>query len=161
MLRPRTVAPTLAAAILLAAYAPASDPVGVYGLIDKVVVESDGRNPERIQIWGVFMLSDGKTGDNYLPPQHGYLYYATPDTPTPQQRAEWNDLRSVAGTGTPVGFAGRYERLGRVRPATDAPANPDAYPRSYVGIVKVLTAHFGPDIARQLKEAAKPVPPKR
>jgi hypothetical protein len=157
----RLVAPFLVlVAVALTASAPPSDPVGVYALIDRVVVESAGPNPQRIQVWGVFMLSDGKPGDNYLPPQRGYLYYTLSGAPTTQESAEWNDLRGVAGTGAPVGFAGRYERLGRVRAATEAAASPDPYPRSYVGIVKVLTAHLGPDIQRQLKAAARERPPK-
>ena len=159
MLR-RPALATLAAGLLIAA-APAvrSDPVGVYAVIDRVVVEPDTVNPQRVQLWGVFMLSDGqRASDLYQTPQRGYLYYALGVNQV-ASRAEWNDLRSMAGTGNPVGFGGRYERLGRVRRAGEAPAAPDVYPRSPIGLVRMLTAHLGPDIGHELVRVPTPLSP--
>jgi hypothetical protein len=36
----------------------ASGPIGVYALIDKVVFEPNDTAPDRVQIWGVFVLAD-------------------------------------------------------------------------------------------------------
>lgn len=158
MLSRRALIP-LAAGLLTAAVPHSrSDPVGVYALIDRVVVEPDTVSPARIQLWGVFTLSTGESGDNYHPPQRGYLYY-TLGANERASRAEWNDLRSVAGTGDPIGFGGRYERLGRVRRESEAPARPDVYPRSPIGIVRMLTHHLGPEIERQLLRFPAPTSP--
>ena len=59
---------------LTAATLRASDMVGVYGVIEKVVLEPAGAAPQRIQIWGAFALADGQRGSNYGPAQRGYLY---------------------------------------------------------------------------------------
>jgi hypothetical protein len=149
----------IAAGLLIAA-APVvrSDPVGIYAVIDRVVVEPDSMYPQRVQLWGVFMLSTGQPGDLYQTPQRGYLYYSLGANLT-AAHAEWNDLRSMAGTGRPVGFGGRYEKLGRVRRAGEAPASPDVYPRSYMGVVKMLTAHLGPDIGHELMRVPTPMSP--
>ena len=30
--------------------------IGIYGIVDKVVFEPDGSSPERVQIWGLFVV---------------------------------------------------------------------------------------------------------
>src|SRR5438034_6084567 len=60
----------------------ASDPVGIYALVDKVVFEPNETNPERIQIWGGFAIAEGY-GYTYKNAQRGYLYYkVNSDNPT-------------------------------------------------------------------------------
>ncbi|MCA1660297.1 MAG: hypothetical protein LC642_07155, partial [Verrucomicrobiaceae bacterium] len=44
----------------------ASDLVGVYAFIEKVVLEPSDAAPERIQLWGGFALADGR-GEKYAP----------------------------------------------------------------------------------------------
>src|SRR5690349_3991397 len=51
----------------------ASDPVGIYGFVDKVVFEPNDTAPERAQVWGGFALARDR-GDRYDAPQRGYLY---------------------------------------------------------------------------------------
>jgi hypothetical protein len=98
-------------------------------------------------------------------------------------KKEWADLKSVAGTGQAVGF-GRYGYIGsfstlpwddrtvaprvlledkpqggawadlRVRPASEAPANPATY-QTDVGIVKLSEQGSLAAIVKQLKEALK------
>jgi hypothetical protein len=133
---------------------PASDPVGVYAIIDRVVIT---QSPATIQIWGVFALSTGVSGDSYRPAQRGYLYYR-PSSDAQVSSAEWNDLRSVAGTGQAVGFGQRYQPTGRVRAPSESPSAPDAYPIGF-GIVKMLSAHLGPEIARELQNIPLPLTP--
>src|ERR1044072_3600220 len=50
----------------------ASDPVGIYALVDKVVFEPNETSPERIQIWGAFAIAEGN-GDTYRNAERGYL----------------------------------------------------------------------------------------
>src|SRR6059036_1850645 len=52
----------------------ASDPVGVYAVVDKVVLEPSEANPERIQVWGAFAIAEGY-GYTYKKAERGYLYY--------------------------------------------------------------------------------------
>jgi hypothetical protein len=101
--------------VIAAAMGTASDLIGVYAL-DKIVLEPNDSAPERIQIWGTFMLANGNRGDDLLPPQRGYMYFVLPTIPpgTANQQSvaktEWNDLKKVAGTGQAVGFGSRYSR---------------------------------------------------
>jgi len=87
----------------------ASGNVGIYAMIEKVVLEPNDQVPERIQIWGAFTLADGGNSAVTLTPQRGYLYFSLPPYSRnyPDVRAalkEWSDLKSVAGTGQAVAF---------------------------------------------------------
>src|SRR5687768_3538759 len=63
--------------LVLGSIASASDPIGVYALIDAVVMEPSEGNPERVQVWGVFTTADRQTR-SYAEPVRGYMYYALP-----------------------------------------------------------------------------------
>lgn len=117
----------------------ASDMVGVYAVVDKVVLEPADGPAQRVQIWGAFALSDRKSGSTYGPAQRGYLYYTCPQGKESVCRAEWTDLKSIAGTNTGAGFGHRYEPTGRIRKADEKPSTPDIYPIQN-GIVRVATA---------------------
>ena len=136
------VVTVVAAAAILVAARPASDWVGVYGVIDRVVMEPDTLNPKTIQVWGVFAVAQGVVIDAngratpdlnaYFPARRGYLYYASEGTDSRGRPvlAEWADLRTVAGTGVPVGFGSRFPARTppiRVRRPSEKPANPDFY----------------------------------
>src|SRR5262245_13565994 len=109
----RTVGLTLASGVLaLTAVLQASDMVGIYGVVEKVVVEPNDKAPERIQIWGAFAIAEGR-GSTYGPAQRGYLYYTCPSGQENVCRKEWSDLKSVAGKGTAVGLGMRYKPTGR------------------------------------------------
>jgi hypothetical protein len=132
----------------------ASDMVGVYTVVEKVVLEPAGAAPERIQIWGAFALSDGKSGSNYGPAQRGYLYYTCPAGQETTCRKEWEDLKSVAGKDTGVGFGGRYRATGTVRKADVKPAAPDVYPIER-GIVRLFPGHDSLPVIDRLKAALR------
>jgi hypothetical protein len=118
-----------------AGQALASDPVGVYALVDKVVFEPNDTSPQSIQIWGAFAIAQGR-GDTYRDAQRGYLYYkVNPDKPD-ACRKEWKDLKSVAGTGQIVAFASRYGAKGTLRKKNAKAQNPDVYPVE-MGLTKV------------------------
>ena len=98
---------------LVAAAAPrASGPLGIYGIVEKVVFEPNEAAPERIQLWGAFAYVDGGPGQSTISTvRKGYLYFrmgpVSPDFPQSYVtliKNEWADLKSVAGTGQAVGF---------------------------------------------------------
>ena len=93
--------------------APPSGPVGIYGIVEKVVFEPSEAAPERIQVWGAFAYVDqSTTGGVVSPIRRGYMYFMLP-RPAPTAttgetiRKEWADLKAVAGTNQAVAF-GRW-----------------------------------------------------
>jgi hypothetical protein len=131
-----TFALALVVVLAGAAAARASDPTGIYARIDKVVLEPNADAPERIQVWGQFMLAKGRSGDDYAQPAAGYVYYTLAPDKADQCRKAWADLKKVAGTDQCVSFGSRYRPLGTVRKAGQKPENPDPYPVAG-GVVKV------------------------
>jgi hypothetical protein len=129
----------LGASMMVTVALRASDMVGVYGVVDKVVLEPADGPTQRVQVWGAFALSDQKSGSTYGPAQRGYLYYTCPQGRESICRKEWSDLKSLAGTNTGAGFGHRYEPTGRIRKAEEKPSAPDAYPIQN-GIVRVESA---------------------
>lgn len=157
----------------------ASDPVGAYALIEKVVLEPNTGPATSVQIFGVFSFAVKRaadftqpwppgsfgtpnTGDVYAAVQKGYLYYTCAGGKESACRNEWADLKTIAGTGDVVGFGTRWAMTGRVRAVTDKPAAPDVYPLN-VGLVK-MGIHGGttmpnrsqyPDLIAALQAAAR------
>ena len=143
----------------------ASDPLGVYAVVTKVVMEPDECAPTKVQIWGAFSYADPRTG-GYGAVQRGYLYCMVPKGATPAldqsngriSGAEWADLKVLVGSSEVVGFGARRGALGRVRPATEKPDNPDVYPLN-VGVVRLRDNQWAvgawyTDLAASLKKAA-------
>jgi hypothetical protein len=142
----------LTGALALVSPLRASDPVGVYCLVEKVVLEPSDANPTAAQIWGAFSLAvpasggryvkpeggfgNAATGDVYAAVQKGYLYYKCDERQVAACRNEWFDLKSLAGKHEVVGFGGRHAPNGSVRRTSDPPGSPDAYPLN-VGVVKI------------------------
>jgi hypothetical protein len=143
--------------LALTAVLQASDMVGIYGVVEKVVVEPNDKTPERIQIWGAFAIAEGR-GSTYGPAQRGYLYYTCPSGQENVCRKEWSDLKSVAGKGTAVGLGMRYKPTGRVRKADEKVASPDPYPIQMGVMVVDNAADRGSDtmkVIEGLKTAVK------
>jgi hypothetical protein len=169
------------AAIVVAALAvagvalKASDPVGVYARIDRVVLEPNAQEPMDVQLWGAFSVAIPRTatgqqprpddafgtvayGNVYGPVQNGYLYYTCPRTQERTCQAEWRDLLSVAGKSEIVGFGARWTPAGRVRAASEKPASPDLYTLN-VGVVKIGTyGNAGVSAYADLVRALAPAP---
>jgi hypothetical protein len=136
----RTFVAAGVAALTIAAVPPAhavavpSDPMGVYCILDKVVMEPE-TEPLRAQVWGTCAIAN--TNDWFFQPiQHGYFYYSIPTGKDQVVLREWADLKSVAGTGEAVGFGRRYQPVGRFRKTDEKPASPDPYPLN-IGVVKM------------------------
>src|SRR5881394_35266 len=96
---------------LTAFTAVASDPIGIYTIVEKVIFEPNDATPQRVQVWGVFAIAT-PPGDAYTSPARGYMYFKTEPGQETAARKEWADLKSVAGTGQGVAFGGRYTRNG-------------------------------------------------
>jgi len=118
-----------------ASRALASDPVGIYAIVDKVVFEPNETNPERIQVWGAFAIAEG-SGSTYKKAERGYLYYKANSEKATACRNEWTDLKTIAGTGQIVAFGSRYGEKGALRKKEAKPENPDVYPVA-MGLTKV------------------------
>jgi hypothetical protein len=157
-LRPSHQATLLAAFALLATPVPVSDPVGIYALIDRVVLEPNETAPTHIQIWGVFSQADGRSGDGYLPAQRGFMYFSARNSNPRATLAEWADMKTVAGSGQSIGFGGRYSNNGRVRQPSEQHADPDPYPLGF-GLVKLMTGHARTLIAYELERVPTPISP--
>jgi hypothetical protein len=138
----------------------ASDPVGVYALVDKVVFEPNEQAPERVQIWGVFALSKENFGSVYDPPARGFLYFTLPTGKESLAKVEWADLKKIAGTGQVVAFGSRYY-LAKARPTVrgkaDKPERPDVYPLG-IGLVKVRETNHQAQLLLSHRPAAPPAP---
>jgi hypothetical protein len=167
-----------------AAHLTASGPMGIYGIVEKVVIEPSETAPERIQVWGAFAYLDGMDGRGLTvsAAKRGYLYFRMDTSQADTIKKEWADLKTVAGTGQAIAF-GQWFYIGgfpglqpdarssmppyilersqgnpltdlRVRPASEAPASPALY-QTNTGIVKLSETGSHAEIVRQLKDALK------
>jgi hypothetical protein len=138
---------TVAGLLLFASVkSTASELVGLYAIVDRVVLEPNEQSPERIQVWGTFSATRD-TGAA----KRGYLYFRAPYPQEFRDAAlkEWKDLKAVAGSGQAVAFGQQFfyvnqtavadayiKALPRVRPASENPSSPDGYPVN-VGVSKL------------------------
>lgn len=127
----------------LAVPARASDPMGVYCIIDKVTLEP-ADCPERAQISGVCAQASLRDW-TFQSPARGYFYYQVPAGKEELARSEWADLKSAAGTGQVVGFGRRYSPVGKFRTGDTKPADPDTYPM-WMGVMKVTGRTVAPEV---------------
>jgi hypothetical protein len=102
--------------VVVGALVAASGPIGVYGIVEKVVLEPSAAAPERIQVWGAFAYADIAAGPSaFSPAKRGYMYFRLPESATPAAidtiKKEWADLQSVAGTGQAIAF-GQWGYIG-------------------------------------------------
>lgn len=105
---------TVLVMLLAAFHVSASGPLGIYGIVEKVVFEPAESAPERVQVWGAFAYVDGnqQTAIVASPARRGYLYFKLPsiaaNNSTQKEieaaKVEWADLKAVAGTRQAVGF---------------------------------------------------------
>jgi hypothetical protein len=128
--------------------------IGIYAVIDEVTFEPDGPSPNVIRMSGVFVVPVPMSSGMYRSPQRGYLYFRIPSGMEETTRKDWNELKSIAGTGQVVGFAqywvpnpgdpngNPHRSLEITVHADNGAASPDIYPLPHPkGIVK----HGGKD----------------
>ena len=75
----------------------ASDPLGAFCIVEKVVFEP-GDCPVRAQVWGACAVANPSNG-RFEKAAKGYFYYSVPTGNEEVARAEWMDLKAAAGTG--------------------------------------------------------------
>jgi hypothetical protein len=140
----------LAAAVVAGGPARASDPVGGYLIVDRVVLEPADA-PTTIQVWGAFSIAQLKGGATYTSPQRGYLYYKAAAGKEAVCRREWSDLKKAAGKAEVIGFGSSYDLkgLGTIRKADSRPEAPDPYPLGS-GLVRVNGDTDYPPVANLL-----------
>lgn len=125
-----------------ATHLTASGPLGIYGIVEKVVMEPNEKTPERIQVWGAFAYVDGAGAQSLTvsPAKRGYLYFRLPtagaDGVTNRSQVEvikneWADLKAVAGTGQAIGF-GQWGYIG---------AFPDLHPDTRSNMPPYILEH--------------------
>jgi hypothetical protein len=162
----KMLAAVLCAVVSVGAIHPsASGGPGIYAIVDKIVLEPSERAPERIQLWGAFIVPRPMSSSQYLPAQRGFLYFKIGAGRESSISNEWADLKKIAGTGEAIGFAqywvpnpadpnGNPHRALEVRVhSSGEAASPDEYPLG-MGIVK-LTGQGNSDIVAQLRNALK------
>ena len=174
----------MAGLLVGAAHLAASGPLGIYGIVEKVVFEPNEAAPERMQVWGAFAYVEGPSaqGLTVTAAKRGYLYFRMDPSQADTIKKEWADLKAVAGTGQAIAF-GQWFYIGgfgalqpdvrsnmppyilehnpqnqptdlRVRPASEAPAAPALY-QTNAGIVKLSATGSHADIVTKLKDALK------
>jgi len=94
----------LSAIVVIAKLNPSKN-IGIFAIVDKVVFEPDEKSPERIRIWGVFVVPVPMSSGLYKEPQRGFLYFRTAPGMELAPKREWGELKAIAGTGQGVGFA--------------------------------------------------------
>jgi hypothetical protein len=134
--------------------ARASDPVGIYAFVDKVVLEPSDSSPERIQVWGGFALAEGR-GDTYAPAQRGCMYFKIKPGEEEICKKEWNDLKTIAGTAQIVAFGTRHKPKGAIRKSDAKPENPDVYPTGF-GLTRIKERDYAPIKALLELQKSKP-----
>ena len=135
-----------AVALLAGAAAPAhaSDPTGIYGFVDRVVLEPSETAPERIQVWGGFALAKTENRDDYQDAERGCLYFKLRPGDEAVCKKEWADLKSVAGTGQLVAFGSRNPtNVITLRKTESKLEKPDVYPKGW-GMTKVQPRDYSP-----------------
>lgn len=106
----------------------ASGPLGIYGIVERVVFEPSETAPERVQVWGAFAYVDGDASSyrGVSAARRGYLYFKLPPAGNAGlAKTEWADLKAVAGTGQAIAFGHwRYVGgFGGLQPATRGEGN--------------------------------------
>src|SRR3989442_1076197 len=139
---------------LLTVNTNASDWIGVYARVDKVVLEPNDAAPERVQIWGAFAIASKEDRSTYQPAKRGYLYYSLKPGKEDVCRKEWADLKAIAGTDHIIGFGSRDLPPGHLRKIDERPADPDVYSVGF-GLAKM--SQRGTDYApiRELRSLPK------
>ena len=93
--------------------------IGIYAIVDRITFEPTEQSPDRVRIWGVFVVPIKMSSGEYQSPQRGSLYFKVRLGMERVAREEWAELKVVAGSGGPVGFAQYW-----VPDPSDASGNP-------------------------------------
>ena len=77
-------------------------------------------------------------GDEYSPPVRGYLYYQLPAEKATAAKAEWADMKKVAGTGQIIAFGSRYQQFGKIHRGAGPAVGRDVDDKEVAGLISQL-----------------------
>ena len=125
--------------------AEASDPAGVYAILDEVTIEPGGDGPAVLRASGLFCVANGRYGGEYHAPRPGSIAVTIAGTSAERVAQQMNDLRAAAGTGKVVAFGGRHgdEELPTVAPPGAAAPQPVSMAHG-IGVRTIESARYGP-----------------
>ena len=132
----------------------ASDPVGVYAVVEKIVLEPSDAAPQRIQIWGAFSLAEQKTTTTT-----GRLNAATSITRARRGRTASAGVNGRISSPSPArtrasdSAAGTKSSAGSAKP-TRRPPRPTPTPSSW-GVVRMTGCQESLPVVDRLKAALK------
>ena len=143
------VATLLAVAAPVPAPVPAplpSDPIGVFALLDKVVMKPNAEQPNEVELHGAFAVAEGSRGDYYRAPRRGVLRFTAGKKPE-EAATQWRELQKHAGTGICVALSSRWEQHVPQNPLRVAAAGePALAPVPFgpaLGVTVVQNVHYG------------------
>ncbi len=150
----------LSAALILSLAGPAeaSDPTGIYAIVDTVKLIPSAEEPTQILIVGAFSLATGRRSQ--MAPEWGTLYFSLPAGKEKEARQEWADLADIAGKRGVYGFGARRRLEGaKLYTGAERPKAPTPYPMGW-GIHPVRNAKWGaPGLLRTLPRPVAPARP--
>ena len=139
-------------ATLLAVAAPVpatlpSDPVGVFAIVDKVVMKPDAEQPNEVELHGAFAVAEGSRGSYYRAARRGVLRFSAGKKPD-EAVTQWRELQKHAGKGVCVAFSSRWEQFVPQNPlrveAAGGQPGPLAPYGPAMGVSVVQNVHYGP-----------------
>jgi hypothetical protein len=140
------VATLLAVATRMPAPLP-SEPIGVFAILDKVVMKPNAEQPTEVELQGAFAVAEGSRGDYYRAPRRGSLRFSAGKKPE-EAVAQWRELQKHAGSGVCVALSTRYEQHAAQSPLrVTPPGEPTAPPVPFgpgMGVTVMQNVHYGP-----------------
>jgi hypothetical protein len=143
--------------------------IGIYAIVDSVTFEPDGGPANFIRLSGLFVVPVPMSSGSYRSAKRGYLYLRIAPGMEHATRRDWNELKTLAGSGKVVGF-GQYwvpnpnDPQGNPHHSLEVTVNaegdvatPDFYPLPELGGVIKDGKDYDPDfdqIAAQLRDAS-------
>jgi hypothetical protein len=105
----------------------ASGSLGIYAIVERVAFEPNEQTPQRLRVYGAFAFVNGgiNSAQGVTAAQRGMMYFTLKapvagraDSVAMVARREWNDIKSVAGTGQAIGFGQwfYFGQFGNFRP---------------------------------------------
>jgi hypothetical protein len=135
----------------------ATQPVGIYGVIERVVFEPATGEPNRIQVWGAFSIVKDRSTNAFHDPARGCLYFRPKSGDEATVRKEWNDLKAMAATGKVVAFGNRFEQKITLRKEGEKLDEPDVY-TSAIGVREISKDNEYPPIRKLVKLVSQTSP---
>src|SRR6266498_1649295 len=105
IMKPTSIIVSVCAVLMLSSMVVLAkrETIGIYAIVDKVAFEPDEKSPERIRIWGVFVVPVPMSSGHYKAPKRGFLYFSIAPGMEQVVKQEWGDLKALAGTGQGIG----------------------------------------------------------